>query len=37
VLSTDRPAEVVQAFSPLLPRQSSKARYFREYEVYGNK
>jgi glycerophosphoryl diester phosphodiesterase len=37
VLSTDRPAEVAQAFAPLLPRRSSKAQYFREYEVYGNK
>jgi glycerophosphoryl diester phosphodiesterase len=26
VLSTDRPAEVAQAFAPLLPRRSSKAR-----------
>jgi glycerophosphoryl diester phosphodiesterase len=37
VLSTDRPAQVAQAFAPLLPRRSSKAQYFREYEVYGNK
>jgi glycerophosphoryl diester phosphodiesterase len=37
VLSTDRPAEVAQAFAPVLPRRSSKAQYFREYEVYGNR
>ena len=37
VLSTDRPAAVSRAYAPLLPHQSSKARYFREYEVYGNK